>query len=922
MALPKSGKITMSEIVVNFEPTTNSAPHALSEYYRGGRNIKDFRNNFNIPKSGKIAFSDFYGAGLQRSYDWPIPNLCTDSFYSFGRFVEDWQDIQDSPKEYVGRDDTSGSIAIPIYHPQATVEIPSLEFEIGSELGGDTEYERVFQNLSVLGRALHNSGISDKDQFGPGDWQIIVPKKFKRFRVVATSAGGSGSVQKTVLEGDDIKNMTTLGIVEEGYDGGSTKVWTNKMSVEVDGGLGGKPHRRGNTHLNQSVTTTGGIPTAYTYKESDLPTDAVNRTSFSSLDGHVTFGDGNFKINTIYKPSSTINAGAFHNDYQPNGKGGDSLFGTGGMPAVEYIWNNIDAGGNLNRTGAISQVSNNSYGVGGAAGQHGIRQQTSRKSQAEDWVTTTRGGQAGITAYLGDFECDGGDIINISVGAGGKDSINQYQDFVPASVGQNYSGDDETHVSESGYGGHGSVQIIGSHGLLHSSLTHPGWVLEDDNNEIMAYSYAGSASIKGVTTLQNSMTAPKSVELLGTTDPNTPRMYYLRFSARLSKNGDYPMKTRLCHIGKKSVTVTALPKTIWTNPIADLTGLYIQPDMGTDIEQVTGVRRMRGETDVEFIDNWFISTCDITLAQDISGSTYTNTAKFTKDPLTDEGIGPESFKIGALPQNPYTFTMSEREVYVLHSANMSGSGRSLSANNRLASYVRSKGQMQLDETSADAINSWASADTKVTYDGMGGFYVDTAGRTCFSCGHRGTNSSTDILGTVAPHTYVPPAPVIIVYPPTTSSSSDDDGGQRYRLDPCNGNIIPDSNGQYSSFHDAAQSKNNIGDNGGSSSSSSGGGGCFLTTAIVARRGEEDDGTTLNKLRNYRDTFLLEHHPEELENYYIIAPKLVSIIPNDSVVWDWIGEQVDISIDHIDNGRFTNAYVTYKSMVLKLVKDWI
>ena len=101
-----------------------------------------------------------------------------------------------------------------------------------------------------------------------------------------------------------------------------------------------------------------------------------------------------------------------------------------------------------------------------------------------------------------------------------------------------------------------------------------------------------------------------------------------------------------------------------------------------------------------------------------------------------------------------------------------------------------------------------------------------------------------------------------------------------------------------------------------------GSGCFLTTAIVERRGEADDGTTLNKLRKYRDSFLLENHPDELENYYRVAPKLVAIIPDNSDTWDWIGEQVDISINHIDNNKPIEAYDTYKAMVIKLETDWL
>ena len=57
MALPSSGTITINDIVTEFG---GDAPHALSEYYRGGSYVTS--NNTDVPTSGTIALSDFYGA--------------------------------------------------------------------------------------------------------------------------------------------------------------------------------------------------------------------------------------------------------------------------------------------------------------------------------------------------------------------------------------------------------------------------------------------------------------------------------------------------------------------------------------------------------------------------------------------------------------------------------------------------------------------------------------------------------------------------------------------------------------------------------------------------------------------------------------------------------------------------------------------
>ena len=59
MALPGSGVLSVSDIVGEFG---GSAPHGLSEYYRGGGLVPDSPANTGVPTSGTIAIGDFYGA--------------------------------------------------------------------------------------------------------------------------------------------------------------------------------------------------------------------------------------------------------------------------------------------------------------------------------------------------------------------------------------------------------------------------------------------------------------------------------------------------------------------------------------------------------------------------------------------------------------------------------------------------------------------------------------------------------------------------------------------------------------------------------------------------------------------------------------------------------------------------------------------
>lgn len=63
MALQSSGAISLSDIQNEFG---GNNPISLSEYYRGGSYVTD--NNTNVPTSGGITMSNFYGAVKQFSY--------------------------------------------------------------------------------------------------------------------------------------------------------------------------------------------------------------------------------------------------------------------------------------------------------------------------------------------------------------------------------------------------------------------------------------------------------------------------------------------------------------------------------------------------------------------------------------------------------------------------------------------------------------------------------------------------------------------------------------------------------------------------------------------------------------------------------------------------------------------------------------
>ena len=419
---------------------------------------------------------------------------------------------------------------------------------------------------------------------------------------------------------------------------------------------------------------------------------------------------------------------------------------------------------------------------------------------------------------------------------------------------------------------------------------------------------------------------------MGTTNPEEPRMYYLRFSARISKNGDFSLKNKLCHIGQKNVKVKGLSKTIFENPPA-LGSLFSTPDTSKDVEDVKGSTSVVSQTDAEIINNWFIEKCNVTFTATRSAA-FTNTAKFTKVPSSDEGIGPDSITFGP-NAGTQSFILAKREVYVLNVSNLDGSGRPSGHN--IYSYVRNRTQMQLEDISSSPDN-WSIADLGITISGLcgGGWYVQ-GNLTYFSGSYTG---STYGKGTSRAHNRPPPPPPAPVYPPrrpVDHRSEPSGGNDNYSPQPLYSYSV--GNTYYNSYSMSRANKaanrvartrpwgpsapKNVRDNrGGGGGSSSGGGGCFLTTAVVEMRGEADDGTILNTLRMYRDNFLLEHYPNEIEEYYNIAPKIVSAIPKTHSVWNWIGEQIDLSISYINRHENEKAYLTYKNMVRVLEKNWL
>lgn len=287
MAIPADGRLKMTHIVAEFKPVNNSAPHSLSEYYRGGGNVPDRFNNRNIPvgpKGRTIKYSDFRGTSdATLPYNILIPTICVEDAWKFmrlrnGTFMTRWDQINDNNTVYFTRNEELGSVRIdtPQDWEYVKLTIPAMSFKMGTEEG----FEQV-------GYEQHWSNKVDNQQvFEAGDWKIRIPKGYRRLRILATGAGGSGSSQyipgqPTV---EDYVREGLVGTEDQGFDGEETKItMPNNQKIKIFGGTGGKLSNatgESTTNPGETIDTlqseTGTVTLASGFSETDYAEGKYN----------------------------------------------------------------------------------------------------------------------------------------------------------------------------------------------------------------------------------------------------------------------------------------------------------------------------------------------------------------------------------------------------------------------------------------------------------------------------------------------------------------------------------------------------------------------------------------------------------------------------------------------------------------------
>ncbi|MDT8719447.1 hypothetical protein IAI10_22610 [Clostridium sp. 19966] len=105
-------------------------------------------------------------------------------------------------------------------------------------------------------------------------------------------------------------------------------------------------------------------------------------------------------------------------------------------------------------------------------------------------------------------------------------------------------------------------------------------------------------------------------------------------------------------------------------------------------------------------------------------------------------------------------------------------------------------------------------------------------------------------------------------------------------------------------------------------------GCYLTSACMSTKGIEftDDCLELTTLRNFRDSYVKENYPEDIDTYYKIAPlivKKIKTLENQKQIFNKMyNDLVLCCCKLIEQNKLNEAYNKYKNYSLDLYKEYL
>jgi hypothetical protein len=277
MAIPGSGQIDLTDLADEFGGT---APHGLSEYYRGGGLVPDSPTNSAIPTSGQIALGNFYGSAN-------VVNL-TVTRTTTGNSINVYSAVAPNPAYVAGATNVTykinpgvtigspaigtNSITVPASFASGdSVSIVNNGYIAGKGGNGGATTPTQGQVGQTGGNALRlyrptsitNSGVIAGGgggggasnvvtgyNFKPGYGQAIIQGQFQ----VAGASGGGGAGRNVGQGGLQVSTGTRAG------NGSSTTGGAGRPRVTNGSYYSGKGGNGGNRGVNGQASENGSTP--------------------------------------------------------------------------------------------------------------------------------------------------------------------------------------------------------------------------------------------------------------------------------------------------------------------------------------------------------------------------------------------------------------------------------------------------------------------------------------------------------------------------------------------------------------------------------------------------------------------------------------------------------------------------------------
>jgi hypothetical protein len=326
MTLPSSGAITIAQIAAEFGGST---PHSLSEYYRSGGLVPNVSTNLNIPTSGQISLSNFYGATnfsyttyYNSSGVWTgVSAAAVDTITSSD---SSWSPSRNAPATFVVIGGGGSGAVGKLYIPDSSLLYNHPRVNLGGGGSGGMVLKSVPSvstsqnyNISIPAAAVTNRGAGGEGgTFGTDGGTVTV-----NGGEVSLSAGGGS---KGYFSGSFYQG-TGVGGAGGSASGGDVNITGGAgggdTSNSVAGGVGGAISANGSNNTTSAPSTTA-------------PVNGISSNGYSSL----AIGDGHNVVSGLSASNASKGGGSSAGSLYANSFSNYSISRTAGKGVVLVIY--------------------------------------------------------------------------------------------------------------------------------------------------------------------------------------------------------------------------------------------------------------------------------------------------------------------------------------------------------------------------------------------------------------------------------------------------------------------------------------------------------------------------------------------------------------------------------------------------------